>query len=59
MKVRESKITHHVVGFLYRETEHRELFARKQCLFMPALAQQIHIQRLSPEYSGASHYIPR
>ena len=34
------------------------LFARKQHFFVPALAQQIHIQRLSPEHSGALSYVP-
>ena len=34
------------------------LFTRKQCLFVLALAQWIHIQRLSPECSGALSYIP-
>ena len=46
------------VGFLYRETRHQGLFVRKQPLFVPALAQWIHIQRLSPEPSRASPYIP-
>lgn len=34
------------------------LFDKKQHLFMPALAQQIHIQRLSPESNGALFYTP-
>lgn len=36
----------------------RLFFARKQRLFMLALAQRIHIQRLSPECSRALSYIP-
>lgn len=48
-----------VVAFSYRETGHWNIFARKQCLFMPALAQWVHIQRLSPKHNGAfALYIP-
>ena len=47
-----------VAGLTYRETGHRGLFARKQHLFMLALAQWICIQRLSPKLSGVLSYIP-
>ena len=33
------------------------LIARKQCLFVPALAQQIHIQRLSPGAQQGTAFI--
>ena len=33
------------------------LISRKQCLFMPALARQIHVQRLSPEHSEEMPFI--
>lgn len=46
-----------VAGFSYREMGHR-LFAGKQRLLVPALAQGIHIQRLSSECSGVLSYIP-
>ena len=47
-----------VAGLTYRETGHRGLFARKQHLFMLALAHKIHIQRLSLECNGPLSYTP-
>ena len=47
-----------VAGLAYREMGQQDFSSRKQRLFVPALAQRINIQRLSPVCSRALSYIP-